>query len=123
MLALAAVNWRQFLGESMLLVATAMVIAMALVELILPVFSAFLDADLRLAYFGADGMALPILALTAVVGFAGGLYPAFYLSRAQPASILKGGKGATETEGAGRLRNLLVVAQFAVSIGSSPARP
>ena len=107
----------QFLGESMLLVGLAMVIAMALVELLLPVFSRFLDADLRLAYFGEGGMALPILALTAVVGVAGGLYPAFYLSRAQPASVLKGGKGAAETEGADRLRNLLVVAQFAVSIG------
>jgi len=107
----------QFLGESMLLVAASMVIAMALVELVLPVFSAFLDADLELAYFGAGGMVLPILALTFLVGLAGGLYPAFYLSRAQPASILKGGKGAAETEGAGRLRTLLVVAQFAVSIG------
>jgi putative ABC transport system permease protein len=107
----------QFLGESMLLVATAMVIALALVELVLPVFSAFLDADLRLAYFGAGGMALPIAALTLLVGVAGGLYPAFYLSRAQPASILKGGKAAAETVGAGRLRSLLVVAQFAVSIG------
>ncbi|MGA9581471.1 MAG: FtsX-like permease family protein [Allosphingosinicella sp.] len=107
----------QFLGESMLLVAVAMVIASALVELVLPVFSGFLDADLKLAYFGEGGIVLPILALTALVGFAGGLYPAFYLSRAQPASILKGGKGAAETEGAGRLRSLLVVAQFAVSIG------
>ncbi|HEU0098992.1 MAG TPA: ABC transporter permease [Allosphingosinicella sp.] len=107
----------QFLGESMLLVAVAMVIAMALVELVLPVFSSFLDAELELAYFGPGGMALPIVALTALVGLAGGLYPAFYLSRAQPASILKGGKGAAETEGAGRLRTLLVVAQFAISIG------
>ncbi len=107
----------QFLGESTMLVAAAMVIAMALVELVLPVFSAFLDADLELAYFGEGGMALPILALTVLVGLAGGLYPAFYLSRAQPASILKGGKGAGETDGAGRLRTLLVVAQFAVSIG------
>ena len=107
----------QFLGESMLLVAVAMVLATALVELVLPAFSAFLDADLRLTYFGEGGIALPIVVLTVLVGLAGGLYPAFYLSRAQPASILKGGKGAAETEGAGRLRTLLVVAQFAVSIG------
>jgi putative ABC transport system permease protein len=107
----------QFMGESMLLVAAAMMLALALVELVLPVFSAFLDADLKLAYVGPGGLALPILALTAGVGVAGGLYPAFYLSRAQPASVLKGGKAAAETQGAGRLRSLLVVAQFAVSIG------
>jgi putative ABC transport system permease protein len=107
----------QFLGESMLLVALAMLTAMALVELVLPIFSNFLDAELKLAYFGEGGVALPIAALTALVGVAGGLYPAFYLSRAQPASILKGGRAVADTVGAGRLRTLLVVAQFSVSIG------
>ncbi|MEA3017723.1 MAG: putative transport system permease protein, partial [Sphingomonadales bacterium] len=45
------------------------------------------------------------------------LYPAFVLSRFQPASVLKANKGSAETQGSGRLRGLLVVAQFAVSIG------
>ncbi len=39
------------------------------------------------------------------------------MSRYQPADILKANKSSTEPRGTGRLRNVLVVAQFAVSIG------
>ena len=107
----------QFMGESLLLVAISMLIALALVELTLPTFSAFLDADLDIDYLGSDGVALPVVALTILVGIAGGLYPAFQLSRYQPAAILKANQSSTDAQGSGRLRNLLVVGQFAVSIG------
>ncbi|MFN3389882.1 MAG: ABC transporter permease, partial [Allosphingosinicella sp.] len=107
----------QFLGESMLITAVAMLLALALVELLLPSLSAFLGADLRMAYFGSGGMLLPALGLVLVVGLAGGLYPAFYLSRYQPAAVLKANKSSSEPVGSGRLRSALVVAQFAVSIG------
>jgi putative ABC transport system permease protein len=106
----------QFLGESMLLVGLAMLTALALTELTLPTFASFLGADLRLDYFGATGMIVPILLLVLVVGLAGGLYPAFYLSRYRPAAVLKANKSSAETLGTGRLRNVLVVVQFAVSI-------
>jgi putative ABC transport system permease protein len=107
----------QFLGESMLLAAIAGVIALALVELALPYFSAFLEADLDIHYLGSEGLLVPVFALILAVGLAGGLYPAFYLSRYQPASVLKANKSASDTPGSGRLRNVLVVAQFAISIG------
>jgi putative ABC transport system permease protein len=107
----------QFLGESLLLVSISMLIALALVELTLPAFSAFLKADLDISYLGANGIALPVLALTILVGLAGGLYPAFQLSRYQPAAVLKANRSSSDAPGSGRLRNLLVVGQFAVSIG------
>jgi putative ABC transport system permease protein len=107
----------QFIGESILVARLAMLIALALVELLLPSFSAFLDADIRLDYLGRDGVALPMLALVLIVGGLGGLYPAFFLSRFQPATVLKANKSASEGEGTGRLRTALVVGQFAVSIG------
>jgi putative ABC transport system permease protein len=107
----------QFLGESVLVAALAMVLALSLVELLLPSLSAFLDADLSLEYFGEGGVILPIIGLIIVVGAAGGLYPAFYLSRFQPARVLKANKSSAEASGSGRLRNALVVGQFAVSIG------
>src|SRR3546814_4848339 len=77
----------------------------------------FLDADLSVSYFGADGILLPVLLLVVIVGVFGGLYPAFFLSRFQPASVLKANKSSAETPGTGHLRNALVIAQFAVSIG------
>lgn len=107
----------QFLGESMLLAAISMMIALALAEISLPWFSAFLRADLDLHYLGQDGLLLPIFGLVLLVGAAGGLYPALYLSRFEPARVLKANKSASEAEGSGRLRGILVVAQFAVSIG------
>ena len=107
----------QFVGESMLVSAIAMLIALALAELAIRPLNAFLDADMTFRYFGMSGLLLPVIALTLLVGLAGGLYPAFYLSRFEPARILKANKSAADAEGSGRLRSLLVIAQFAVSIG------
>jgi putative ABC transport system permease protein len=107
----------QFVGESVLVSALAMLLALALTELTLPFIGQFLDANLSLAYIGAGGLLLPIIGLVLLVGVAGGIYPAFYLSRFQPARVLKANKSAADAEGSGRLRSALVVAQFAVSIG------
>ncbi len=107
----------QFIGESIIMTLVAMLIALALVEILMPSFAAFLESDLRVAYWGMDGILLPVLLLVLVVGILGGLYPAFFLSRFEPASVLKANKSSSETPGTGRLRSVLVVAQFAVSIG------
>jgi putative ABC transport system permease protein len=107
----------QFIGESIIMTVVAMLIALALVEVLMPTFSAFLDSDIRVAYFAWDGIVGPVLLLVLVVGVLGGLYPAFFLSRFEPASVLKANKSSSETPGTGRLRSVLVVAQFAVSIG------
>ena len=107
----------QFLGESLLVTALAMLLALAMVELLMPAFAAFLDADLRLHYLGSEGILLPVLVLLPAVGLLGGIYPAFFLSRFQPASVLKANRSAAETPGSGSLRSLLVIGQFAVSIG------
>jgi putative ABC transport system permease protein len=107
----------QFVSESILIAAASMLIALALVELLVKPFAAFLDAGLELHYFGADGILLRAVALTLLVGIVSGLYPAFFLSRFEPAQVLRANRSAAETPGSGRLRAALVVLQFAVSIG------
>jgi putative ABC transport system permease protein len=107
----------QFIGESILVAGIATLVALALAELALPPLNNFLDAAMQIRYLGADGILLPVVALALLVGLAGGAYPALYLSRFQPAAVLKANKSAADAEGNGRLRNLLVVGQFAVSIG------
>src|SRR4051794_8698520 len=107
----------QFVAESVLISAVAMLLALALVELLVKPFAAFLDADIALSYVGEGGVLLPAIALTLIVGIISGLYPAFFLSRFQPAQVLKANRSAAETPGSGRLRTALVVLQFGVSIG------
>jgi putative ABC transport system permease protein len=107
----------QFVAESILISAVAMLLALALVELLVRPFAAFLDSDITLSYFGKEGVLLPAIGLTLLVGIVSGLYPAFFLSRFQPAQVLKANRSAAETPGSGRLRTALVVLQFAVSIG------
>ncbi|MES2988781.1 MAG: ABC transporter permease [Pseudomonadota bacterium] len=107
----------QFLGESILLAAISTLVALAFTEIALPLFSQFLDADFEMHYFGAHGIILPLLALVLIVGAAGGIYPALYLSRFEPARVLKANQSASDAEGTGKLRSMLVVVQFAVSIG------
>ncbi|HWU73935.1 MAG TPA: ABC transporter permease [Sphingomonas sp.] len=106
----------QFVGESVLVTLIALLVAFTAVELILPFFNRFLDADIHLRYLGSDGVLLPGIALVLIVGVIGGLYPAVYLSRFEPAKILKANKSAADAQGSGRLRNVLVIGQFAVSI-------
>ena len=102
----------QFLGESVLLTAFAMLLAVALVELVLPSFGAFLEKPLVFSL--ADPATLgTLLAGTLIVGLIAGSYPAFYLSHFRPASVLK---GVASSSGSIALRQVLVVFQFATSI-------
>jgi len=107
----------QFIAESVLISVLAMLIALTFVEVLMPPLAAFLDADIPVTYLGSDGILLPVIALMLTVGVLSGIYPAFFLSRFQPAQVLKANKSASEAAGTGRLRSALVVGQFAVSIG------
>ncbi len=107
----------QMLGESLLVTAVAMLLALAMVELALPRLGLWLDAGLELDYLGEGGMLLPALALLAAAALAGGLYPSFYLSRFPPAPMLRAGKSAGDAQAGGRLVAVLVMVQFAVAIG------
>jgi putative ABC transport system permease protein len=107
----------QFIAEALLISAVSMLAALALVELLVRSFAAFLNADMTLSYSGSDGILLPAIGVTLLVGVLSGLYPAFFISRFKPAEVLKANRSAAETPGSGRLRTALVIAQFAVSIG------
>jgi putative ABC transport system permease protein len=105
----------QFLGESVLMAGVALLLALAIVEFILPPFASFVGSDLKLNYFGEHGVLLPMVSLALAVGIIGGLYPAFYLSGFSPAAVLKANQ-MSGAQGSTRLRSLLVIGQFAVTI-------
>jgi putative ABC transport system permease protein len=102
----------QFLSESVLLTLIAMLLAVAMVELALPVFASFLEKPLQFSL--ADPIILVTLVLGSVaVGLFAGSYPAFYLSHFRPVEVLK---GAASGSGSAIFRRVLVVFQFATSI-------
>jgi len=104
----------QFLSESILFTLLAFLLAVAMVELLLPRFNAFTGKDLQLGFTSSSLLLLVLGLLTLLVGIIAGSYPSFYLSRLQPAMVLKG----SFKTGSGNigLRRVLVVTQFALSI-------
>ncbi len=104
----------QFLSEALLLAFLALLLAMGVVEMILPHFNALADKQLSLDLANNGWLLVGLFLLIAFVGVASGSYPAFYLSRLRPAIVFKGdAKTGAKTS---RLRQGLVVTQFALSI-------
>jgi putative ABC transport system permease protein len=103
---------KQFLGEAAVMIFSALLLSILLVELFLPAFKSFTNEELFLSYGLSTIFFLAGLML--LVGFAAGSYPAFILSRYQPVDVIKNEKGT-------KRRNIfiraLVVVQFSISIG------
>jgi len=102
----------QFLGESFMMCLLALVIALALVQALLPCFSNLTQKTIH--FFDNPSLILWIAGLTLVTGLFAGLYPAFYLSSFKPVSILKG--KIVNSFSAAALRKGLVIFQFTISI-------
>ncbi|HMH22335.1 MAG TPA: ABC transporter permease, partial [Puia sp.] len=104
---------RQFLGESMLISFFALLVAMALVWLLLPLFNNL--AGKQLAFNLLNGrLVLTLLGITLATGLISGSYPALFLSGFQPVKVLKG--NLKSLGGNLLFRNGLVITQFVVSI-------
>ncbi len=104
----------QFLGESILLTGIAMLLALAIVELLLPLFANYVEKPLSLDVVSDAGFIPLLVASVLVVGILAGSYPAFYLSSFRPVDVLK---GSASSSGSVTLRKILVVLQFSISIG------
>ncbi len=106
----------QFLCEAVLTTIIAALIGLSLVEVCLPLINSFGGLKLKLDY---AGQALPLTAAAAFVllcGLIAGLYPAFVLSAFKPAQVLAASRTPAGGRWAVRLREALVVVQFAVVI-------
>ncbi len=104
----------QFLAESVLLSAFALLVALVLVELVSPLFNQLTGVGFHIGDLIKPGWLLALVSLAIVVGIASGSYPAFFLSAFRPADILRGSSGLGRR--GTTLRKVLVVGQFSVSI-------
>jgi putative ABC transport system permease protein len=105
----------QFIGESMIYVALSMVLALALVEVLMPHFNAFLGRTILFDYWRSPDLAISIAGAVLLVGTLAGAYPAAVLSSFPPAWVLRSRSGGPT--GSQRLREALVILQFAILIG------
>jgi putative ABC transport system permease protein len=109
----------QFLGEAVLVALLSLMIALAMAEVLLPLFDDFMQRPIALHYTTDWRLLLLLAGVAVVTGLISGSYPALVLSGLRPVTGLRGGE-AMGPRSAG-LRNVLVVLQFSVSIGMAIA--
>lgn len=102
----------QFLFEYVVIVFIAMIIALCIVELSLPAFSALIDRALFLDYFSSFSIFL--LAAPFFIALLAGAYPALYISAYNAKKVLSG--DLQRGRSAVLVRRLLFVIQAALSI-------
>ncbi|MGB2908839.1 MAG: ABC transporter permease [Candidatus Aminicenantaceae bacterium] len=104
----------QFLGEALLFTFIAVLISLILLVLALPAFNTLTGKSLDLENLRSLALLGLVIFILFFVGISSGSYPAFIISRYQPAAVLR----RTERTGSGRslLRKGLVIFQFSISI-------
>jgi putative ABC transport system permease protein len=105
---------KQFLFESIITVTIALIIALGIAALVLPLFNNVAAKTFSLNDFFTGKILFLLLLLPFVVGTLAGSYPAFFLSRFKPITVLKGSTAGIFKKS--NLRSALVVFQFATSI-------
>ncbi|TAJ93227.1 MAG: ABC transporter permease [Gammaproteobacteria bacterium] len=107
----------QFMGEALCFSLISLVAGILIVELALTLtpINHLLDTNLALNLTGEPALLGWLIALGVGIGVIAGIYPAFYLSSVSPLSALLSNRKAGI---AGiRLREVLVLAQFTISVG------
>lgn len=105
----------QFLTESFIATSVALVLALAIVGLALPVFNELSGKELEINFLFQPVVMVSILLLGILISLLAGSYPAFFLSSIKPISALKNKiSNGGRTRG---IRSALVVFQFVISAG------
>ncbi|OIN55764.1 hypothetical protein BLX24_28320 [Arsenicibacter rosenii] len=104
----------QFLGESLLTTAFALLAAFVLAIILLPVFNGMTGKQFGLLHLLQGRQVGAVLLTTLLVGLLAGSYPALYLSGLLPIQVLKNVRIANS--GADRLRKGLIILQYTISM-------
>ena len=104
----------QFMAESFLISLLAMIVAVGIYALLVPVFNDISGKEFSLrSLLNLNTMFLLVI-FTCITGLLAGIYPAFVLSAFKPIDVLRG-KFKSGKQGRS-LRSGLVVFQFAISV-------
>ena len=103
----------QFLGESLFIVFVALVIAVILVEILLPGYNNLIGRHLNINY-QSPGLYMGLSTIMLSCSLLAGSYPAFYLSSLLPLDIIKGVINNNPANAS--FRRILVIFQFSLSV-------
>jgi putative ABC transport system permease protein len=104
----------QFLGESFLITALSVSLALLLMFFAIPHFNELAGKELTMSLLLDPRVTMGIVTLMVVVAVASGLYPSFIISAFKPAAVLKASQGGRLT--GNWARYTLITFQFAISI-------
>ncbi len=106
----------QFMGEAFATAFLAALIGLALCELALPLVNSAGGLTLKINYLESDSILVPVMVATVLIALGAGIYPALVLSRFQPAAVLASARTPGGGRSGGRVREALVLVQFAIAI-------
>ncbi|WP_242093929.1 ABC transporter permease [Aestuariivivens sediminicola] len=104
----------QFLTESILISILALIIGLLFVKLSLGWFNGMSGKEMEMSNLLTPEFIIFLILFPFMVGTFAGIYPAFFMSRFQPVTVLKGKLGTGHKKNT--LRNFLVIFQFTTSI-------
>jgi putative ABC transport system permease protein len=104
----------QFLSESVVFTIISLIISIIILVILLPKFNLLAGKSFNLHVIYSPVVLLSLLGVIIIVGIFGGSYPAFFLSRFSPVTVLKG--EITQGSAGSLFRKILVVIQFTVSV-------
>jgi ABC-type antimicrobial peptide transport system permease subunit len=104
----------QFFGESLMMAFLAIIVAVGIIYLALPMYSLLVKKSLESRLFTIPHLGF-LVGTGLITGLVAGSYPAFYLSSFNPVSVLKGTK-LKMSFSAIFIRRGLVISQFSISI-------
>ncbi|MCF8350959.1 MAG: ABC transporter permease, partial [Bacteroidales bacterium] len=107
---------RQFLAETYLMVLAAIVIAIIMAEIFLPLVNDFYGNLLELSIYESGFFVPFVLILFLLIGLMSGFYPSMFLSRFKPVETLKNNYRAAGNFST-YLRNGLLLIQFVITVG------
>ncbi len=105
---------RQFLGEATIIAFLSLILALAVVEIVLPSFNLITGKSLALLEKANLSIMLTLLFITLGTGLLAGSYPSLFLSSFQPAQTLK--NQPQFKNGGSSVRKILIIFQFAISV-------
>lgn len=105
---------KQFLAESILIAAIALLLSLVLIKLALPLFNHLSGQELTFSFIRQPLLIPALIGIALLTGLIAGSYPAFYLSSFKPVAVLKG--KWIPVKGRISFRSALVVFQFFISI-------